>query len=56
MMDLSPNQALPQLAKLRRSAKGVLSMIDRIFADQKPVCRQCLYDFGITDGCQCKKS
>jgi hypothetical protein len=50
-----PQLPLKSLMDLRRSMKGILSIIEMYLSRFNPLCRDCFFNRGLVDACECGK-
>ena len=52
----APNErVIRELIQLRRNAKSMVSLADKLLEQYPRVCSSCFYSFGLTDQCKCGK-
>jgi len=44
-----------ELIQLRRNARSMVTLADKLLEGFPRVCQSCFYSFGITDECRCEK-
>lgn len=51
-----PDQAIADLAIIRRHTLSAIASIDRLFRALKPVCQRCLHNQGLVTECRCRST